>query len=54
MALPVTIAKRNAYQHVFSSTKKGACKVAVKVEAAGHGNYKASGYKKVTFKVRAK
>ncbi|MBR2707794.1 MAG: InlB B-repeat-containing protein [Mogibacterium sp.] len=50
----ITIAKTTGKVTVKKGLKKGTYKVKVKVKAAGNGNYKASAWKTVTFRVRVK
>ena len=49
-----TINKKTGKVTVKKGLKKGTYRVTVKVKAAGNANYKASLYKKVTFKVRVR
>lgn len=50
----ITLNKKNGKATVKKGLKKGTYKVKVKVKAAGNSNYKASAWKKVTFKVKVK
>jgi hypothetical protein len=50
----ITINKKTGKVTVKKGLKKGTYKVKVKVRAAGNTNYKASGWKAVTFKVQVK
>ena len=50
----ITINRKTGKVTVKKGLKKGTYKVKVKVRAAGNSNYKASGWKTVTFKVKIK
>ena len=50
----ITINKKTGKITIKKGLKKGTYKVKIKIKAKGNGNYKASAFKKITFKIKVK